>query len=67
MLGLLSDCPLQRSLCNCNKDIIIIIIIIVCTIIIIVIIINFILQLAQCLHQTQTSQTATPGSIDLRG
>jgi len=26
MLDLLSDCPLQRAVCNCNKDIIIIII-----------------------------------------
>jgi len=28
MLDLLSDCFLQRSVCNCNKDIIIIIVII---------------------------------------
>jgi len=34
MLGLLSDCPLQRSVGNCNKDIIVIIIIIIIIIIV---------------------------------
>jgi len=28
MLGLLSDCPLQRSVCNCNKNIIILLLLV---------------------------------------